>query len=61
MYQINDELVISISGLISKKGNLPNYFDDFFTLNKQVHDKTIQGIQEVYTNGRLSIRTKLRN
>ena len=48
-----------------QKGNLPNHFDDFFTLNKQVCMNTIQEIQAVYTNNileltisRLSIRTK---
>ena len=37
LYQIND-LVISILMFDFQKGNLPNYFDDFFTLNKQAHD-----------------------
>ena len=63
LYQIND-LVISIFMFDFRKCNLPNYFDDCFTLNKQVHDyntRNSRSINKQYIRtdyGKLSIRTK---
>ena len=66
LYQIND-LVISIFMFDFQKCNLPNYFDDILTLNKQVHDystrnsRSINSINKQYIRtdyGKLSIRTK---